>query len=89
MYKEIEKVYSNYCKARKLNESQSKSQTWGKDVMIEFAEQVILQLNIGGVSKRRELLNAFMKHIEKGGAIKFRDYAYSVKNFEEENKSIL
>ena len=52
-------------------------------------EYMVEQLMLHNVSNRRELLKAFMQHLEKGGAISFRDYDYSIKNFEEENKSLL
>ena len=52
-------------------------------------EYMMEQLMLHNVSNRRELLKAFMKHLEKGGAISFKDYDYSIRNFEEENKSFL
>lgn len=52
-------------------------------------EYMVEQLMFHNVSNRRELLKAFMKHLEKGGAISFKDYDYSIRNFEEENKSLL
>lgn len=46
-------------------------------------------LNLFSVSYRRELLKGFMKHIEKDGAISFRDYDWTIRLFEEDNKTIL
>ena len=51
MREQIEKIYDNYCKVRKLSKAQGELQTWGKEPMIEFAEQVILQLNKADVIK--------------------------------------
>ena len=46
-------------------------------------------LNLHSVSYRRELLKGFMKHIEKDGAISFRDYDWTIRLFEEDNKTLL
>jgi len=53
----------------------------------EEADKILLDLHI--VTHRRELLKAFMKHIEKGGAVTFRDYDWTIQLFEEDNKSLL
>jgi hypothetical protein len=52
-------------------------------------QQLPEQLALYGVSHRRELLKGFMKHIEKDGAISFRDYNFTIRNFEEDNKTLL
>lgn len=44
MREQIEKIYDAYCNVRKLSKEQGELQTWGKEPMIEFAEQAILQL---------------------------------------------
>lgn len=44
MREQIEYMYDNYCKIRKLTKEQGEVQTWGKEPMIEFAEQAFLYL---------------------------------------------
>lgn len=62
----------------------------GKCVNDEACETAIDELlNLHIVSYRRELLKGFMKHIEKDGAISFRDYDWTIRLFEEDNKILL
>ena len=55
----------------------------------DLVDDIYDLFSLQSVNNRRELLKGFMKHIEKDGAIKFRDYNYTIKNFEEDNKTLL
>lgn len=46
MKKTTEEMYFDYCRVRNLSKELSELQTWGKEPMIEFAEQVLTNKNI-------------------------------------------
>ena len=60
-----------------------------KDALRRYLQAKLKLLGIADVSQQRELLKGFMKHIEKDGAISFRNYDWTIQLFEEDNKTLL